>query len=102
MAVFNQDNAAFQVLTPLGRDALVLLGFRGEETLSGSFEFVLELGALHGTKIDSNALVGQTSTITLRENGEARRIIHGLICEFTDLGPGRQLDLYRIDRKSVV
>jgi len=96
MAVFNQDNAAFQVLTSLGQDALVLLGFRGEETLSGSFEFVLELGALHGTRINSNALVGQTSTLTLREKGETQRTIHGLICEFTDLGPGRQFDLYRM------
>jgi type VI secretion system secreted protein VgrG len=96
MAVFNQDNAAFTVLTPLGQDALVLLAFRGEETLSGSFEFVLELGALHGTKVDSNALVGQVATLTLRDQGETRRTIHGLVCEFTDLGPGRQLDLYRM------
>lgn len=96
MARFNQDNAAFQVMTPLGADALVLLGFRGEETLSGGFEFTLELGALHGTSIDSNALVGQPATVTLRSGGRVRRVINGLAAEFTSLGPGRYLDLYRM------
>ena len=96
MAQFSQENAAFQIQTPLGPDALVVLSFQGTECLSGLFEFRLQLGALAGSRVPFEALLGQCATVSLQSRGQVQRYISGVICQFTAKNSDRYLDHYEM------
>ena len=96
MPQFSQENAAFQIQTPLGPDALVVLSFQGTECLSGLFEFRLQLGALAGSRVPFEALLGQCATVSLQSRGQVQRYISGVICQFTAKNSDRYLDHYEM------
>ncbi len=43
LPLFSDDNRLLKLTTPLGKDALLVLGFKGTERVSGLFEFVIDL-----------------------------------------------------------
>jgi len=96
MATFSQEKAAFKIQTPLGPDMLVLLSFRGTESLSGLFEFTLQLGALTGKPVPFGQLLGQCATVTLLHQGHEQRVIHGLIASFSATKSDQYLDHYEM------
>ena len=96
MATFSQEKAAFKIQTPLGPDVLVLLSFRGTESLSGLFEFTLQLGALNGKPVPFGQLLGQCATVTLSHQGQEQRVIHGLIASFSATKSDQYLDHYEM------
>src|SRR4051794_30133181 len=80
MVAYLQAGRALTVTTPLDRDALLLVGFAGQEAISQPFEFRLDLLAENATAIPFEQLLGQkiVAHLTVRE-GETRHF--GGICK---------------------
>ena len=85
MAIFTQDHRLIQVLTPLGKDELLLQGFSGNEGVSKLFHFDLWI---HSEKnaIDFSQIVGKKATIKIALEGGKFRYINGLINAFSQAG----------------
>src|SRR5436190_12173281 len=73
MPTYTQANRPLAVGTPLGADALLLVGFSAEESISRLFNFHLDLIAENETKIPFEKLLGQSILVRLvLENGRDR------------------------------
>ena len=62
MSAYIQDNLKLKIETPLGPNKLVLRSFRGEEQISGLFQFTLEMVS-EDNAIDFQAIVGKADTV---------------------------------------
>ena len=60
---YTQDTRQMQVVTPLGKDALLLVGFSGTEAISQLFRFQLSLLAENKTDVAFDKLLGQKVTV---------------------------------------
>jgi type VI secretion system secreted protein VgrG len=66
------------VITPLGADKLLLVGYTGQEGLSQLFHFQLEVLAENDTQIAFDQLLGQSLTIRLDVSGDKKRYLNGI------------------------
>jgi type VI secretion system secreted protein VgrG len=83
--------------TPLGKDALLLESFTGQEGLSQLFSFQLELLS-ENPRIAFDSILGQK--VSFGVNGPAghdKRLIHGLVSSFTQLPSNLRLSRYRAE-----
>lgn len=83
MANFSQKSLPFQIETPLGPDLFFIQSFEGTESLSGLFEFTIEVGAPVGTTVDFAQLMGKEACVTLNYKQTVQRRIQGIIAEFS-------------------
>ncbi len=84
MPAYTQSNSPVRVTTPLGADAVLLLGLRGTESISELFSFELELIAPEDTPVDFSAILGQPALVELDlPDGGGTRYFHGLISRFS-------------------
>jgi uncharacterized protein involved in type VI secretion and phage assembly len=63
MPEFTQEGRPLAVTTPLGKDALLLVGFAGREAISELFSFELEVIAEDTTDVKFDAILGQKVTV---------------------------------------
>ena len=78
-----QENRLISIETPLGKDVLLLEGFRGGEGISMPFSFELELVSLNHN-ISFNEIIAKNVTISVvLEDGIARRYFNGIISRFS-------------------
>ncbi len=96
MANFSQKSLPFQIETPLGQDAFYILSFEGTETLSGLFEFTLQVGAPIGTTVDFAQLMGKEAGVTLTYKQTVQRRIQGIIAEFASTHSDASFDYYEM------
>src|SRR4051812_36413116 len=82
---FTQDGQYISISTPLGKDKLLLRGFRGEERISGLFNIFLEMQSEDG-EIDFSKIVGKSATITINLTDGSKRYINGIIGRFIQGG----------------
>ena len=78
MPAYTQANRPLAVGTPLGEDALLLIGFSAEESISRLFSFHLDLIAENETKIPFEKLLGQSITVRLAQENQRHRYFNGL------------------------
>ncbi len=78
MPTYTQANRPLAVGTPLGADALLLVGFSAEESISRLFSFHLDLIAENETKIPFEKLLGQSITVRLALENGRHRYFNGL------------------------
>ena len=78
MATYIQADRPLTISTPLGQDALLLVGFTGHEALSRLFRFQLDLMAENATPVPFENLLGQRITIHLGRPGEKVRHLSGI------------------------
>ena len=78
MPTYTQANRPLAVGTPLGADALLLVGFSAEESISRLFNFHLDLIAENETKIPFEKLLGQNIGVRLALENERTRYFSGL------------------------
>ena len=85
MPEFTQDNRPLRISTPLGKDALLITGFSGQEEISRLFHFHVELAAPLGQTIDFAALLGKTVSVQLDLAGGdiGTRLFHGIVTRFS-------------------
>ena len=86
MVEYSQSARPLQVDTPLGKDTLLVTGFRGSEQLSSLFSFQLSLIAENSTVIDFSKLIGHDITLSVATMGEAGdtdwRYLNGICARF--------------------
>jgi type VI secretion system secreted protein VgrG len=73
-----QANRPMEVITPLGADKLLLLGFTGQESISRLFNFHLDLMAENETDVAFDKLLGQKITIRLDLLDGEKRYFSGI------------------------
>src|SRR5438874_2385364 len=94
MATYTQERSPLEVMTPLGKDALLLTGFAGHEGVSQLFSFQLDLLAEAGKDIPFDKLVGQPVTVSLRLADGGVRYFNGLCCRVQQGERDREFTAY--------
>src|SRR5262249_3570467 len=78
MPVYTQANRPLTVTTPLGKDALLLVGFSGHEGISQLFSFEMELLAENKNDIAFEKVLGQKVTLSLTLPKGKKRYLSGI------------------------
>ena len=85
MPEFTQENRIIEIITPLGKDELLLTGFNGQEGISRLFQFDLRMMS-ENRSIKFEDIVGKKVTVkVLLPDGEPRHI-NGVISSFAQGG----------------
>lgn len=97
MATYVQANRPLAVITPLGKDILLLVGLAAQETVSRLFNFQLTLIAENKKEIAFDKLLGQKITATLiLPNGKAR-YFNGICNRVSQGERDREFTRYRLE-----
>ncbi len=78
---YTQENRFIAIETPLGKDELLLAGFRGNEGISSLFHFDLNLLSENHNVVFEN-IIGQNVTISMVLNDGSQRFFNGIISSF--------------------
>lgn len=79
---YTQDERVIAIHTPLGKDVLLLAGFKGTEAISKLFNFQLTLLS-EDHNIAFEDIVGQPVTLTMNLADGEIRYLNGIISDFT-------------------
>ena len=97
MASYAQAERAMIVTTPIGKDVLILVGFRGFEAISQLFSFQLELLAETSARIDFDKIIGQQVSIKVALPGGGARHLDGICARFSQGERDAHFIKYRMD-----
>jgi type VI secretion system secreted protein VgrG len=92
--MYTQDNRLISITTPLGKEALLLNGFAGNEGISRLFKFDLDLLS-EDPAISFEALVGQKATISIKTIDGGERYINGFVSRFAQSGSDERFTHYQ-------
>jgi type VI secretion system secreted protein VgrG len=95
-SAYIQDNLKLKLTTPLGPNKLLLRACRGEEQLSGLFNFRLEMVS-EDNAIDFSAIVGKAVTITLTLGNDTEHYLNGIVGRFVQEETNLRLTRYFAD-----
>jgi type VI secretion system secreted protein VgrG len=96
MPAYIQDNLKLKLTTPLGPNKLLLRSFRGDERISGLFQFTLEMVSEdHG--IDFEAIIGKPVTVTLTLGNDLEHHLNGIVGRFVQEETNLRLTRYFAD-----
>jgi type VI secretion system secreted protein VgrG len=81
MPDLTQENRLLELITPLGKDQLLIRSIEGVEGLSQLFSFQVDAFAPNTETIDFSKLVGQPACVCVQmfRQGEPTRFFHGMI-----------------------
>ena len=96
MPSFTQDKRPLRVTTGLGKDALLLERFSGEEGVSTPFHFVLDMLS-ENSAIAPADLLRKTIAVSIEIPGGETRVVHGFVKRFSQLGRRGGLAAYRAE-----
>ncbi len=83
MPTYTQADRPLAITTPLGKDVLLLTGFRGQEGISQLFSFQLEMLAERGTEVHFDKILGESVTVELGLVNGDKRYFNGLVKRFS-------------------
>jgi len=87
-----QDNRLLRIDTPLGKDVLLIEGFRVQEGIS--HPFVIHVDAISeltkASQVTAEALIGKNALITVMLKDKAKRYFHGMISRLIQGGRGAE------------
>jgi len=92
---FDQKERTAELVTPLGRNVLVLTRFDGSEGLSEHFEYHVEAVSKR-QDIDFDKLIGKNCHVKLKSYGNATRYFNGVLVEADWSGVQHNLNAYRL------
>jgi len=84
MSKYEQARRHLHVRTPLGDDALLLIGLAGSEGISRPFRFELDLRAARDRPLPFDQLLGGPCSIRFTTADQGERHIHGMIAELIE------------------
>lgn len=93
---YAQKDALLQIDTPFGKDAVLLVGLRGEEHVSGLFRYDLDIVS-PDRALDFKKIVGKGVTAKIRLSGGGYRIVHGLCTKFRQGGRDIRQTFYHLE-----
>jgi type VI secretion system secreted protein VgrG len=82
---YTQANRLIRVETVLGKDVLLLQGFRGQESVSRLFHFDLYMHS-ENRSIKMESIVGKKATVVIVLPDKKERYINGIISSFSQAG----------------
>lgn len=94
---FSQAERPLQVTTPLGKDAVLLVGLTGQEALSRLFSFQLDLLAPLDKNVAFDQLLGQPISVELTLLGGKKRHFHGICCRISQGDRDEDFITYRAE-----
>ena len=97
MPDFTQSQSPIRVTTPLGPDALLLLGLRGTETISELFSFELDVIAPLEAPVDFSKILGGPALVELDLPSGGTRHFHGIVNRFSQGHRDRRFVHYRAE-----
>lgn len=97
MSTYTQANRQMEVITPLGKDKLLLVGVEGTEAISQLFSFKLELIAKREEEIAFDKLLGESVTVRLEVSGGTPRFLNGVCQRFAKSTVGREFATYEME-----
>jgi type VI secretion system secreted protein VgrG len=97
MADYQQADRLLTVTTPLGPDALLLVGLVGTEAISQLFQFQLDLIATHDTKVPFDQLLGKKVTAHVRAPGGDKRHFSGICNRAVQGGRDATFTYYQLE-----
>ncbi|MDA7746356.1 type VI secretion system tip protein VgrG [Psychromonas sp.] len=80
MSAYTQDGRFLSIVTPLGKDELLLTGINGIESISSLFQFNLVVLS-ENTDIEAKKIINKTITVTIH-NG-IKRVFNGVVSHFS-------------------
>ncbi|HBB94878.1 MAG TPA: type VI secretion system tip protein VgrG [Blastocatellia bacterium] len=95
-AVYIQDNLKLQIATPLGPNKLLLRSLRGEEHISGLFQFNLEMVS-EDNALDFQGIVGKAVTVTLSLGDNTKHYFNGIVGRFVQEETNVRLTRYHAE-----
>jgi type VI secretion system secreted protein VgrG len=96
MGAYTQEGGLFKIDTPLGKDVLLLRGFRGSEGISRLFRFELDLLS-ENHSISFPDIVGKNVTLSLKQPDGSYRYLNGVISRFAQQATEERLTAYTAD-----
>jgi type VI secretion system secreted protein VgrG len=96
MATITQAGQPFSIATPLGADELLLDTFSGAEGISTPFLYTVDLLS-ENEKVDAAEVLRKEVTLTFVLPDGSKRVIHGIVRRFAQLGQRDQLTYYRAE-----
>ena len=94
---YTQDRRPMAVMTPLGKDQLLLVGLSGDEELSKLFRFQLDLLAVNGTPVPFEKLLGRNISIRLNTAAGAPRFLSGICSRVAQAERDATFTTYRME-----
>ncbi|MEA2414991.1 MAG: type secretion system secreted protein VgrG [Thermoanaerobaculia bacterium] len=88
-----QTDQLISISTPLGADKLLLRSIRGEERISGLFQFFLEMQS-EEKSLDFSKIVGKTATVAMKLADGTTRYVNGIVGRFVQAGSDAKLATY--------
>lgn len=82
--MLTQSNRMLEITTPLGKNALLLIGLQGREAISELFAFEVDLLAPKEQSIAFDKILGQPVTVRVRLGQNAERLFHGIVRRFEE------------------
>ncbi len=79
---YTQENSLIAIDTPLGKDVLLLVAFRGQEGLSRLFNFELDLVS-ENHRVSFEDIIGKSVTISVVLANKEKRYFNGIIARFS-------------------
>ncbi len=96
MSSYTQDGRLFKIDTPLGKDVLLLEGFRGTEGISRIFHFELDLLS-ENSAIPFSDIIGKNVTVSVKQSDGSYRYINGFISRFAQTAMEETLTAYEAE-----
>jgi type VI secretion system secreted protein VgrG len=97
MPSFTQANQPIELATPLGKDALLITAFNGEEGISRLFHFRIEAIADTKKEIAFDKLLGQKVGIRLTQTGGKQRFFAGICNRVAQGGGDNEFTTYQLE-----
>lgn len=101
MGKATQKDRLLSITTPLGEDYLLLNKIRADERLSELFEINVELlydeqedDSFALTPVDGKDIVGKTVSISITQDDDGKRVMTGMVNNFTVVGRNRRFTAY--------
>jgi type VI secretion system secreted protein VgrG len=79
MPAYSQDKRQLTLTTPLGKDAVLINGFKGREAISALTELELEVLSLPENPIQPALLIGKRVTLGISYNENGYRYFNGIV-----------------------
>lgn len=92
---FSQKDRVAELVTPLGRDTLVLTKFEGSEGLSELFEYKID-AISHVEDLDFDALIGKNCHVRFRSYDGIDRVFNGVLVDAEWSGVRQAANAYQL------
>jgi type VI secretion system secreted protein VgrG len=96
MSSYSQDKRQLTLITPLGKDAVLINGFKGREAISALTELELDLLSLPENPIQPALLIGKRVTLGISHNETERRYFNGIVRSLELVSHDSTLDVNEI------